>query len=350
MKRIHVRWILLALLLVFIWLAMAFPVVGEWYARKVYPDLSTLLSHLSAVFSFSIGDCFIYGSIAGLLFYLVYTRVKRRSVRRALWHVVEYLVWVYAWFYLAWGINYFRADFFTRTQTPYVSYSPKNFRTFLTAYTDSLNASWLDVKKVDTALVSFEVKKGYCEIAARFGIKQPAGYLHPKPMLLPSVMSGVSVLGYMGPFFNEYNLNPDLLPVQYPFTYAHEMAHVLGIAGEAEANLYAFLVCTDSASPVIRFSGYFSLLPYVMSNAYTLLGEDGFRKWTDTLRPEVRESYNQKVAYWQAKYNPLIGNIQDTAYNLFLKGNNIQSGTENYSEVIGLLMAYKVAGSVLSSK
>lgn len=343
MKKVRVRWILLALLLVFVWLTMAFPVLGEGYARVIYPFLSTLLSRLSAVFSFSIGDCFIYGSMVGLLFYLVYTGVKRRPIKRALWHVAEYLVWVYAWFYLSWGINYFRTDFFTRAQIPYVTYSSESFHTFLTAYTDSLNASWLSVEKVDTAWVSSEVKQGYRDIAGRFGMKPPAGYLHPKPMLLPSLMSGVGVLGYMGPFFNEYNLNPDLLPVQYPFTYAHEMAHALGIASEAEANLYAFLICSGSATAEIRFSGYFSLLPYVMSNAYTLLGEEAFRKWTATLRPEVKELYNQKVAYWQAKYSPLIGKLQDTAYNLFLKGNNIQSGTENYSEVIGLLMAYEAA-------
>ena len=33
--------------------------------------------------------------------------------------------------------------------------------------------------------------------------------------------------GYMGPFFTEFNLNGQLLPVQYPATYAHEMAHSL---------------------------------------------------------------------------------------------------------------------------
>ena len=88
-------------------------------------------------------------------------------------------------------------------------------------------------------------------------------------------MSGVGVLGYMGPFFTEYNLNPDLLPVQYPFTYAHEMAHVLGISSEAEANLYGFLVCSRSGVPEIRFSAYFALLPYVLSNAYGLLFGSG---------------------------------------------------------------------------
>ena len=143
-------------------------------------------------------------------------------------------------------------------------------------------------KKIDKALVAEEVKKGYHEIAGRFSLVSPAGYLHPKPMLMPFLMSGVGVLGYMGPFFTEYNLNPDLLPVQYPFTYAHEMAHVLGISSEAEANLYGFLVCSRSGVPEIRFSAYFALLPYVLSNAYGLLSEEEFNEWKETISPEVK--------------------------------------------------------------
>ncbi len=98
-------------------------------------------------------------------------------------------------------------------------------------------------------------------------------------------MSGVGVMGYMGPFFTEFNLNGQLLPVQYPATYAHEMAHVLSISNEAEANLYSYLICTSSSVPEIRFSGYFSLLPYVLSNAYVALDKDSFEGMEEKITP-----------------------------------------------------------------
>ena len=53
----------------------------------------------------------------------------------------------------------------------------------------------------------------------------------------------VGVTGSMGPFFCEFTLNGDLLPANYPATYAHELAHLLGITSEAEANFYAYQVC-----------------------------------------------------------------------------------------------------------
>ena len=158
-------------------------------------------------------------------------------------------------------------------------------------------------------------------------------------MLCPPLMSGVGVLGYIGPFFTEFNLNPDLLPEQYAATYAHEMAHVLGIANEAEANFYSYKVCTASSVPAIRFSGYFSLLPYVISNAYRLLPSSDFETWKESLRPEIRALYRQKQSHWEALYNPFIGDIQAKIYNWYLKGNRIPTGTANYSEVISLIIS-----------
>ena len=84
---------------------------------------------------------------------------------------------------------------------------------------------------------------------------------------------------------------------------------------------------------------YFSLLPYVLSNAYVALDKDSFEAWKKRLRPEIKDLYNEKVAYWQSLYSPLIGEAQDVVYNLFLKGNKIPAGTANYSEVIALLIA-----------
>lgn len=105
------------------------------------------------------------------------------------------------------------------------------------------------------------------------------------------------------------------------------------------ANLYSYLICTGSSVPEIRFSGYFSLLPYALSNAYVALDKDAFEAWKKRLRPEIKDLYNEKVAYWQSLYSPLIGEAQDVVYNLFLKGNKIPTGTANYSEVIALLIA-----------
>lgn len=359
LKKIRFRWVVWAVLWIGIEWTRFHPAAGEWYARTVYPFISRGLSSFSRLFPFSIGDCFIYGSVAGLVIYLLYAWIKRKKGWGTLRFAAEYLAWVYVWFYLAWGLNYFRQDFFTRTGVSPVPYSPERFESFLEAYTDSLNASYVPLENIDTFSVAATVEEGYDRLSSRIGLlrpgrrkgrptdrNRPAGdsvvslRFRAKPMLFSSWMSGVGVMGYVGPFFNEFNLNADLLPAQYPAVYAHELSHVLGISSEAEANLYSYLVCTSSDLPEVRFSGYFSLFPYVLGNAYRILDAEAFEAWKAKLRPEIKELYNRKNAYWQARYSPWIGKMQDAAYNLFLKGNRISSGTANYSEVIELVIAW----------
>ena len=151
----------------------------------------------------------------------------------------------------------------------------------------------------------------------------------------------VGVTGSMGPFFCEFTLNGDLLPSQYPATYTHELAHLLGITSEAEANFYAYQVCTRSQVKEIRFSGYFSVLPHVLGNARRLMSEEEYAELFNRIRPEIIELAQKNQQYWMEKYSPLIGDIQNFIYDLYLKGNKIQSGRKNYSEVIGLLISYE---------
>lgn len=338
-RRIYIRWILLAILLVFIWTAMALVDVSEMYAMRVYPSLSYILSRFSSLFPFSVGDCFIVGSIAGLIIYLVYSLVKREKLGRTLRHIVEYLVWVYVWFYLAWGLNYFRHDFYTRSGIQPVKYATEEFKSFLYSYTDSLHVTFTNVGVIDQPLVTEEIKKNYRALPSKLGLVKPADYMKAKPMLSSSFMSKVGVKGYMGPFFTEFNLNRNLPFISYPSTYAHEMAHALGITSEAEANLYAYLICIASEVPEIRFSGYYSLFTYVIGSAKRLLSTEDFQTWLDSVDPKIKQLYNEQYAYWQSLYDPVIGDIQERVYNVFLKGNNISSGTANYSQVIGLVMS-----------
>lgn len=51
-KKICVRWIILAIFLVAIWIVMGNPRLGEWYSRSIYPWVSGMLSRFSCLFPF----------------------------------------------------------------------------------------------------------------------------------------------------------------------------------------------------------------------------------------------------------------------------------------------------------
>ena len=336
------RQALLLASIAFITLCRYQPGIAEWYARTVYPPLSAALSAFSSLFPFPLMELLVVSLILWLILYPVWKRKKGIPWRKILLREMEMLAWIYVWFYWGWGLNYFRYNIYTRLQTPPVPYEEQHFKEFLKDYTEKLNSTYQSDTEIDSERLKEYVQTFYANLPSTYGLSQPKEWQEPKNFIFTSLYNKVGVLGSMDPFFAEAQLNDDLPEVQYPFTYAHEFSHLLGVSNEAEANYWAYRACTESSSTALQYCGYFGLFPYVLSNASYLLPKEDFQAWIKTIRPEVKEQYNQKNAYWQEKYSPLIGSIQDFTYNLFLKGNKIASGKKNYAEVIGLLLSLPV--------
>lgn len=340
--KVKIRYITLGVLLILVWMTQGIPPLGAVYSQIIYPVISYFLSFFSNCFPFALGDLFIFLSIVGVIVYPIYGRIKKIPWKKILLRDAEYLAWIYVWFYLAWGLNYSQPNFYQRTNIPYTAYTPENFQVFIDDYIDALNSSYVSIKGIHVEQTRDEAVKYYNQLSDSLGVHRPP---HPNPrvktMLFTPFISMVGVTGSMGPFFCEFTLNGDLLPANYPATYTHELAHLLGITSEAEANFYAYQVCTRSEVKGIRFSGYFSILSHVLGNARRLLSEEEYKTTINRIRPEVIELAISNQEYWTAKYSPLIGEVQNRMYDLYLKGNKIESGRKNYSEVIGLLISYQ---------
>lgn len=341
--KLKIRYVILIVLLSVTWATQLIPSLGEVYAQSVYPVISHILSSFSKLIPFAVGDLFIFLSIIGLLFNPIRARyIQKKKWKQILLNEMEYLLWIYVWFYLAWGLNYSQKNFYQRTEIPYTAYTPEIFQEFVDDYITQLNRSYTPVNSINQDLIREETVRIYHQLSDSLGVNRPP-HEHPrvKTMLFTPFISMVGVTGSMGPFFCEFTLNGDLLPVNYPATYAHELAHLLGITSEAEANFYAYQICTRSEAMGIRFSGYFSILGHVLGNAQRLLPEEEYTRLFKRVRPEIIELAKNNQAYWAAKYSPVVGAVQDWIYDLYLKGNKIESGRQNYSEVVGLLISYQ---------
>lgn len=336
-----VRRCVAALLFAFILICRFSHDCGEWYARQVYPSLSRWLSWTTAWVPFSLEECVVVGLVVWLIAYPFWA--WRRGCRRRVivLNVSELLLWVYVWFYWGWGINYFRHDFYQRLHLTPVAYDDTAFHRFLDAYADSLNNAYHATATLSHEAIQQEVKTLYTDYPSSFGLTLPQSYQHPKPVLFNRLYSSVGVLGFMGPFFSESQLNDDLLPDEYPFTYAHELAHLLGVSSEAEANFWAYHTCIRSREPYIRWSGYAGILGYVLINARMALSEADYIKWVERLRPEVKQSFHRKQEHWAALRSPLLDQIQSRLYEWYLKGNQIPNALKNYNEVVALVLSYE---------
>ena len=365
------HWILLVLLLL-VTLAKMIPLWGFIYTTRIYPIIGTLLSPISGFFPFAVGDIFIALSIAWVIFYPIYEIGLRKKLARRYFflaakkgcypkkkvvfgRVAEYLLWVYAWFYIAWGLNYSQPNIYDRTGMKPVEVSEAKFKAFAYQYADSLNAlsissditgnSIFSDSIVDDGLknrVRDAVLKEYNKIGYKEGINAPFNqHPHAKTMVFTPLSSMSGVTGSMGPFFCEFTLNGDILPHDYPATYAHEFAHFLGVANEGEANFYSYIVCTASADKQVRFSGYYHIFFHVLNNVFDILGEKEGERFLKHIRPEIIQLAKSDRRYWLSKRCKALDAAQDIIFELYLRGNHVAEGRKSYSGVIGLILAWE---------
>ena len=363
-KSLKWRHGVLIALLILVTLTKMIPLWGFIYTTRIYPVIGTLLSPISGFFPFAVGDIFIALSIAWVILYPIYEIGLRK--KRVFGRVAEYLLWVYAWFYIAWGLNYSQPNIYYRIGMKPVEVSKAKFKKFAYQYADSLNAlsnaslcnaslcnaSLSNARKsispdsiVDDALknrVRDAVLKEYNKLGYREGINRPFNqHPHAKTMVFTPISSMSGVTGSMGPFFCEFTLNGDILAHDYPATYAHEFAHFLGVANEGEANFYSYIVCTASADKQVRFSGYYHIFFHVLNNVVDLLGEKEGERVLKHIRPEIIQRARNDRHYWLSKRCKALDAAQDFIFELYLKGNHVAEGRKSYSGVIGLILAWE---------
>ena len=373
------HWLLLVLLSL-ITLTKLIPLWGFIYTTRIYPIIGSLLSPISGLFPFALGDLFIALSIVWVIFYPIYEIKWRKQLAKRFFflaakrgcypkkkvvfgRVAEYLLWVYAWFYIAWGLNYSQPNIYCRTGMKPVEVSEAKFREFAYRYADSINylSEERRVKSEETAFddhresqfngmvddglknrVRDTVLKGYNEIGAKEGINAPFNqHPHAKTMLFTPLSSMSGVTGSMGPFFCEFTLNGDIRPHDYPAIYAHEFAHLLGIANEGEANFYSYIVCTASSDKAVKFSGYYHIFFHVLRNVFDILGEKEGEKFLKYIRPEIIQLAKSDRNYWLSKRCKVLDAVQDFIFDLYLRGNHVAEGRKSYSGVVGLILAWE---------
>ena len=356
------QWFLITLFIVVTAIKLV-PQMGLFYTQNIYPIIGTLLSHISDFAPFAIGDIFIASSIAWVILYPFYAiSYKKTRAKKVFGYVGEYLLWVYVWFYAAWGLNYSQPNIYSRIRMHPVDVDKKAFKQFAYSYADSLNVAFERmmstkdshksmsstvqclINQCDKERAETTVKQGYEQMgknAKAWGINPPFNHdPKAKTMVFSRLSSMAGVTGSMGPFFCEFTLNSNLRAHAYPATYAHEMAHLLGISNEGEANFYSYMVCTTSKDKATRFSGYYHIFVHVIINVRELLGEKEYERFVNHIHHDIMSLAHNDRDYWLSLRSPIVDKAQSFFYNLYLKSNNVENGVKSYSTVIGMIMAW----------
>ena len=312
--------------------------VADFYATRCYPVISRGLSWCAAFVPFSLEEIVVIGFVLAFVGVIVRAVRRKEGFDRWLGKTLRLVMWLVVWFYMGWGNNYFRTPLYPRMGIQRTTFEKEAFGRFLADYTTALNGHAGADKSWDREALAADIRAFYTEEVSAFGYTGLRAWQQVKKPLVNSLYSAVGVLGFMGPFFCESQLNTDLPDLEYPFTLAHEMAHLAGVTSEAEANYLAYAFCRQSEDASIRYSGYLGLLGYAASNASALLTEDEYDAWSDTVSPEVLEDYRSIHGFWEGKRVKVIDHVQRWMMDLLLRSNNVSEGARDYFGVIAMIM------------
>ena len=327
--------------LIFILLCAHSSLLAEWYMRSVYPVVAITLSFISHWVPFSLLDILIVMIIVILTGSIIMVCICRVKFYRWIRLLLLSVLWIAIWFYLSWGIAYFRPDFHERFSLKPPAEDKVFFETFVMRFIDALNQAYVADPFFDVKEVDMEIEALYEKHSAVLRLPYPCGWRNTKKTISDPLMTRMGVAGYFGPFFNEVHVNNYSPPITYPYTLAHEKAHQFGIANEAECNLFATIICTSSSHSLVRYSGYLQTVSYLLGNLRKISPER-HREIAGQIDPRIMADYRAISEHWQKGLNQTMAAVQDKVYDAYLKTNNQRSGVLSYSEMTGLLVAWEL--------
>jgi hypothetical protein len=330
-------FLLAAVIYVTVRLALSNPkLVESLYSGTIYPVIEISLSRFSSLFRFSLGD--IFYTIVILTFFVGLAAVLFRKLKfgRYLLRTIQFVAILYSAFYLLWGYNYFRPDIESRLGWQKLSADEIFFRQVLDTVIVTVNRNYCVIKESDYSSVNGDVDESYGKNSRSIGIKYNGGAKHPKKMIYSSKMAKFGLSGYYGPYFSEVQLNSKLLPMEYPFALAHEVAHKCGIANEAEANFVSYVICNSSEDQRLKYSGNLMIMLYFLNDAHKLKDYGTIVKKIDS-RAVADIQFMRK--YYKTLQNNTLEKVSSAANDAYLKANNIKTGIKNYNQVVALVLS-----------
>lgn len=313
--------------------------VERWYSQGIYPKIAEALNLFSNLFPFSLDDLFYACLVVLFLINTVLLISRRLKVRRYFKHLLTILAVVYCLFNVLWGFNYYRSNLNQRLNLKEAKADVNQLMTVFEELIAEVNRSYTPMYTVDQSSVLKLLREQYRQEAVFLQVDASCNVI-PKHITLSRFFAAATISGYYGPFAAEVHLNKYLLPHEVPVVMAHEMAHRLGITSEAEANFYAWYICSKSDDKRLAYSANLYLLRYFVYECYKY---EGFSDLVKQIRYEVRHDFYKSHFHWMTLMNRNVELVATKVNDAYLKSNNVEAGIADYDGVIKHVMDYRIS-------
>ncbi len=344
--------LLLALLSAFAPLPTGF--VEHRYSEAAYLAWQRLVTPVSNAVPFALFDPIVIGlaiAVAG-----VWVRAVRaarparrwRPIGAAAWQTIAVAAAVYLWFVASWGLNYQRESMLVRLRLSSASPATEAVERLgveavarLNALHDGAHADgWPQAGERPPMLAQAYVETQRLVLAAGGGRDRQAAATtprlavpgRPKQTVFGPWFRWTSVDGMVNPFALEVLVNPDLLPMERPFVFAHEWAHLAGYADESEASFVGFLTCLR-AGRAAEYSAWLALYWQIAGE----LPRAAVERLAGPLQPGPRADLRAILARLRRGGVPALQHASWQVYDQYLRANRVEGGMRSYGLVIRLV-------------
>lgn len=270
--------------------------------------------------------------------------------------IFGHILVVFSFFYILWGWNYAQNSISAKLELSKMPVDTISlYQEAEWAVTEINRLRWILQNDSTTLHDTFhtrhsiekEVRRGLSETLNEIGInafgRPRIRVLKPKGILLRFKTAGI----YM-PYAFEGHIDGGLMKLEWPYTMSHEMSHSYGITDEGECNFTAFLACMNSDDPYFQYSALIDYVLYIMRDVYKS-DKQKHKEIFSALHvgfkadlKAMRENNNL--------YPDILPAVRDFMYDSYLKSNGVKAGLKSYSQLVGLVIAYKNKyGSIRSS-
>jgi hypothetical protein len=344
-------WVVLIVLTILIKWASWYPGwVERNYSLGVYPFIAKIQRFVFGWIPFSIGDLFYGFLVLVIIFrtakffkYLFQKKLTRQFFIIAMQQFIFFILFVYVFFNLLWGLNYNRLGIADQLKLEVKTYNLSDLDTLTTIIQSRVNnyASFVTTSQRD----SFDRKRELFTNAHRAyeAAAESLPFLNYKiksikPSLFSYLGNYLGFQGYYNPFSGEGQVNTTVPRFLEPFVTTHEIAHQLGYAKENEANFVGYLACKSFANNAFRYSVYYDMYNYSLLEVF-LRDSAMAKSFQDRVHPQVKRDQKEFRDFYRKYKNPIEPVIM-WGYSHFLKANNQPAGKRSYNEVVAWLIAY----------
>ncbi|NPA42582.1 MAG: DUF3810 domain-containing protein [Chlorobi bacterium] len=321
--------------------ARRFPEMTEiFFSRGFYALARNIDLFFLRLIPFSVGDL-LYAAVPVWWIWKVVTLTKARRnplpfIERSVWLAV-------LWFYLLWGLNYFRLSPARLEGLEVRPPSESALREVTLRLTDSLQILHRRLAADSVAMISVPSDRELRIRAAR--LMRTQGHLKPwlyqpwyviKPSLWSEIISYGGISGYFNPYTHEAQYNAHYPAVFRPHIMLHELAHQAGFAHETAAEFLAWQTAAENGDPLFRYSSHLTAMEYLL--AYWRRKDPAlYKKYLLRLPPGTRKELEAARRFRQLHRLPV-----DTSrpYDVYLKLHQEGAGLEAYSRLTACLAAY----------